>query len=100
MAPPRKTRELFGTEVRRWPSQPPVQLSATARVRPLHVEHEQHDLFERVAVGGEDLVGHLVLDELGDFVDAGFGFDERFFTAEEVELDLGVAGEDGGFDVA
>lgn len=60
---------------------------------------EKDDLFKGFAVGGEDGVVHLLLDFGGEFVDAGLGFGERGFGAEEVELDLSTAGEDGGVDV-
>ncbi len=36
---------------------------------------------------------------LGELVDAALGFGEGGFGADEVELDLAGAGEDGGFDV-
>ena len=62
-------------------------------------EHEEDDLFEGLAVGGEDVVAHLVLDELGELVDAGLGLGEGGLGAGEVELDFAGAGEDGGLDV-
>jgi hypothetical protein len=62
-------------------------------------EEEKDDLGERLVMGGEDFVGHLVLDELDELVDAGLSGCEGGLDAEEVELDFAGAGEDGGFDV-
>ena len=62
-------------------------------------EVEEHDLFERFAVRGEDGVFHLGFDLFDEFVDAGLGFGQGGFGAEEVELDLAGAGEDGGLDI-
>ena len=64
-----------------------------------HAEHEQDDLVERLGVRGEDVVGHLVLDGLGEGVDAGLGLGEGRLRTLKVELDFAVVREDGGLDV-
>jgi len=64
----------------------------------LEVVHD--DLFEGLVGGGVEVLVECFFEADGEGVDAFAGFFEGGFGAGELELDLGVAGEDGGFDVA
>ncbi len=76
-----------------------MQLSATAERLRAHIEVEQNNLFQRLALRGIEHVIEFFLDALRNFIDPRLGDGQRRFGAEEVQLDVAHVREDGGLDV-